>query len=436
MRSMREPVSAKGVAWPGPAGWARLSRRELIRLLGVGGGALAAAGPWAGPAIRQAWAQGVGNPMAPFQKYFVQDVSANFYALDATVLGADWWTFTTDVLPATRLFLRSRYKTPTVDKATWSLRVTGDAIARPLTLTYDDLNRMRSLTAVRYHECNGNGGIRGFGLVGQVEWHYVPIGEILDRVRPTTAAVQALFWSGVDGPDTGRPIDIAELRARHEVIGLAYGMNGKDLPSDHGGPVRALVPGWGGAASVKWLSEIRIAGHRFWTRMNAKEEALVGPPYPAPKPGPNDEFTMGVAASDVRGPMAARQKVKSHLNLPIALDKLPDVPPGYPLGRSARATLRAGQQTMTGAAYSPEGIQRVEYSADGGATWAPATLVGPTHREVAWVRFRFSWNAVPGDYTLMTRATDRQGNVQPARITPNQFDLLDNSIARFEVRVA
>lgn len=110
---------------------------------------------------------------------------------------------------------------------------------------------MRSLTAVRYHECNGNGGIRGFGLVGQVEWQYVPIGEILSRVRPKSNAVQALFWSGLDGPDTGRPIDLAELRDRPEVIGLAYGMNGKDLPADHGGPVRAIVPGWGGSASIK-----------------------------------------------------------------------------------------------------------------------------------------------------------------------------------------
>ena len=436
MNSMPESQPAKGMGWTRSTGWPRLSRRELIRLLAAGGGALAAAGSWAGPAMRQAWAQGTGNPMTPFQKYFVQDVSANFYALDATVLGANWWTFRTDVLPATRLFLRSRYKTPMVDKATWALRVTGDAIARPLTLTYNDLTRMRSITAVRYHECNGNGGIRGFGLVGQVEWHYVPIGEILKRVRPTAAAVQALFWSGVDGPDTGRPIDVAELRARPEVIGLAYGMNRQDLPPDHGGPVRALVPGWGGAASVKWLTEIRIASHRFWTRMNAKEEALVGPTYPAPKPGPNDEFTIGVVASDIRGPMAARQKVKSHLNLPIALDKLPDVPPGYPLARGARATVRAGRQTLEGVAYSPEGIQKVEYSADGGATWASTTLIAPTSREVAWVRFRFSWNAAPGDYTLMTRATDRLGNVQPAGITPNQFDLLDNSVARFEVRVA
>lgn len=301
-------------------------------------------------------------------------------------------------------------------------------------LRYGDLTRMRSVTAVRYHECFGNAS-RTFGLVGQVEWHYVPISEILSRVRPKSNAVQALFWSGVDRPDTGRPIDFSELRARPEAIGIAYGLNGKDLPADHGGPVRAIVPGWGGTASIKWLTEIRIASHRFWTRMNTKEEALIGDTYPAEKPGPNDEFTMGVAATDVRGQPTKWQTTKSHLNIPVILNKLPQIPPGYPLQQGEQPTLKAGPQTMAGYAYSPMGIQKVDTSIDGGATWRPATVVGPTNREIAWVRFKFDWNATPGNHTLMTRATDKKGNVQPAEGPSNELHLLDNSIPRFEVRV-
>lgn len=436
MKSLRTPTSANGeAALRDLAREAGLSRREFIRLLSAGGAA-AVFGTSASSATRLAWAQGAASDlMATYQKNFVVDITKNFYGLAAVVQGSDWWKFTTDVIPSERLFIRNRYKTPIVDKTAWKLKVTGDAIERPMEFTYADLTKMRSLTAVRYHECNGNGGIRGFGLIGQVEWHYVPIGEILGRVRPKSNAVQALFWSGVDGPDTGRPIDVSELRARPEVIGIAYGMNGKDLPPDHGGPVRAIVPGWGGVASIKWLTEIRIASHRFWTRMNTKEEAMIGPTYPADKPGPNDEFTMGVAASDVRGQMTKWQTTKSHLNLPVMLDKLPDVPPGYPLQRGERPALKAGHQTMTGYAYSPVGIQKVDYSVDGGTTWRQAALAGPTNRAIAWVRFKFAWNATPGDHTLMTRATDRKGNVQPREVPSSEAHLLDNGIPRFEVRV-
>ena len=436
MKSLREPTSANGeeALWD-LAREAGLSRREFIRLLSTAG-ALAVFGASAGSAARLAWAQSpASDAIAIYQKTFVKDITKNFYGLSATVLGSHWWKFATDVIPSERLFLRSRYKTPIVDKATWKLKVTGDAIEHPMEFTYGDLTKMRSLTAVYTHECNGNGGIRGFGLVGLVEWHYVPIGEILSRVRPKSDAVQALFWSGLDGPDTGRPIDLSELRARPEEIGIAYGLNGEDLPPDHGGPVRAIVPGWGGTASIKWLTEIRIASHRFWTRMNTKEEALIGPDYPADTPGPNDEFTMGVAASDVRGQSTTWQTTKSHLNVPVVLDKLPRIPPGYPLQQGERPTLKAGRQTLTGFAYSPMGIQKVDYSIDGGATWRQATLVGPTNREIAWVRFQFDWNATPGDRTLMTRATDKKGNVQPAQVSSNELHLLDNSIPRFEVRV-
>lgn len=412
-----------------------LTRREIVRLLSSSG-ALAALGASIGLGPRQVWGQGTPDDrMAIAQKTFVKEVTKNFYALAATVVGSHWWKFTTDIVSSERLFLRSRYKTPTIDKSAWKLTVTGDAIERPIVLTYDDLVKMRSLTAVRYHECNGNGGIRGFGLVGQVEWQYVPIGEILSRVRPKSNAVQALFWSGLDGPDTGRPIDLAELSDRPEVIGLAYGMNGKDLPADHGGPVRAIVPGWGGSASIKWLTEIRITSHRFWTRMNTKEEALIGAAYPAENPGPNDEFTMGVAASDVRGQSANWQTTKSHLNLPVILDKLPRIPPGYPLQQGARPTLNAGRRMMSGYAYSPMGIQKVEYSADIGATWSQAVLVRPTNRPAAWTRFRFEWNATRGDHTLMTRATDTKGVVQPNEAPLNELRLQDNSIPRFDVRV-
>jgi sulfane dehydrogenase subunit SoxC len=127
-------------------------------------------------------------------------------------------------------------------------------------------------------ECHGNGrnlfweqenmmdvggGSWGLGAVGQAEWKYVPMSVIFDLVGLKDDAVEALFHSGVDGEDMRRPMPVADILERPDDIGLAYKINGIDLPSDHGFPVRALVPGWGGTASIKWLREIRIEPHRF-----------------------------------------------------------------------------------------------------------------------------------------------------------------------------
>ena len=449
MRNLRErDLVEREKALRDMARKAGMNRREFIRLLGLGG-SLAVFGASSSSVARLAWAQTTVD-LTQYQKNFVKDTTVNFHHPFFTEAATHWWKIDTYITPWERLFIRSRYKTPIVDKMTWKLKLTGDAIERPMELTYDDLTKMRSLTAVRMHECFGNartlfweqedlkvmGGNWGFGDVGQVEWHYVPISEILDRVRPKSNAVQALFWSGVDGPDTGRPVDLSELRARPEIIGIAYGLNGKDLPPDHGGPVRAIVPGWGGAGSVKWLTEIRIASHRFWTRMHTKEEAIIGDPaVPADKPGPNDEFTMGVAPTDVRGHTGMWQTHKSHLNIPLRLVKSPEIPPGYPLQRDEWPTLKAGPQTIMGYAYGLNGIQKVDYSVDGGATWHQATLIDPA-REIAWVRFKFNWNPTPGDHTLMTRATDKKGNVQPKTFPFNELGIRNNMMPRFEVRVA
>ena len=70
----------------------------------------------------------------------------------------------------------------------------------------------------------------------------MPIAEILKLVKPKKEALQLLFWSGVDGPDTGRPIAMEKIVKRSDVIGLVFGLKGLPLPPDQGGPVRALVP--------------------------------------------------------------------------------------------------------------------------------------------------------------------------------------------------
>ena len=327
--------------------------------------------------------------------------------------------------------------------------MSGDAIEKELTLSFDELRALPTRTAPRVLECFGNGrtvnreqlgyevegGNWGFSAFSQGEWDYVPIREILDRVQPTSEAVQLLFWSGVDGPDTGRPIAMEAVLERPDDIGLAFGLNGLiPLPADHGGPVRALVPGWGGAASVKWLTEIRIASHRFWTRMHTREEALIGPQWPREQFDENADEFLGATPEDIQGQGGTWQNTKSFLAFPYTYEV--SEPPGrYILAKGEVPKLPAGQHTMRGYANSPVGIGKVEYSVDDGNTWQEATLVEPTDLPYSRIRFEFPWEATSGTHVLATRATDKEGNVQPERVPRNQLGILCNAIPKFRVEV-
>src|SRR5918992_654116 len=350
-----------------------LTRRDVV----LAGGA--AAGFGIGRASDDNGATGAGQDTGETQqvaKVFAKPEGTTLKVF-GTELGTPWYEQTPFVTPHELFFVRNRYPSPAVDPNTWTLEVKGDA---------------------------------------------------------TEEAVQLLFWSGVDGPDTGRPIAMEAVLERPDEIGLAFGLNGLiPLPADHGGPVRALVPGWGGAASVKWLTEIRISSHRFWTRMHTREEALIGPQWPREEFDENEDEFLGAAPEDIQGEGGTWQNTKSFLAFPYAY-KLSEPPGRYILAQGDVPTLPAGQHTMRGYANSPFGIAKVEYSVDDGP-WQEATLVEPTGLPYSRVRFEFPWDATQGTHVLATRATDKEGNVQPERVPRNQLGILCNAIAKFEVEV-
>jgi sulfane dehydrogenase subunit SoxC len=434
-----------------PADKNGMTRRQVV----IGGGALAAGlagGAAAGFGIARATedeeAAATTATTGQAAQVFAKEEGTTLKVF-GTELGTPWYDQTPQVTPHELFFVRNRYASPKVDPDTWELEVSGDAIESPLTISYDELRAMPSRAQPRVLECFGNGrtvnreqlgydvegGNWGFSAFSQGEWDYVPIKEILDRVRPTSEARQLLFWSGVDGPDTGRPMPMEAVLARPEEIGLAFGLNGLiPLPADHGGPVRALVPGWGGAASVKWLTEIRISSHRFWTRMHTREEALIGENWPREEFDEDADEFLGATPEDIEGQTATWQNTKSFLVLPYTYER--SEPPGrYILAQGEVPKLTAGQRTMRGYANSPFGIAKVEYSVDGGETWREARLIEPTNLPYSRVRFEFPWNATAGMHVLATRATDKRGNVQPERVPLNKLGILCNAIAKFKVEV-
>jgi sulfane dehydrogenase subunit SoxC len=272
------------------------------------------------------------------------------------------------------------------------------------------------------------------GAVGQAEWQYVPMSEIFARVGVKPDAKTVLFWSGVDGNDMGRPMPYADVVALQHDMGVCFAMNGNPLTPDHGAPVRVVVPGWGGTASIKWLTEIRITDRRVWCRLNTRGEVFIGPDYPRPEFSADDEF-IGVTADDIKGPMVTWMPPKSLITIPLVLEKSPSVPPNYPLKRGELPRLSAGQQLLRGYAWAPQhGVRSVEVRIDGGA-WQQATIRPPNLGKYTWVRFDIPWNATPGQHVIETRTTDNSGTTQPEKVPMNILGMANWAIPKFRVEV-
>ncbi len=296
-------------------------------------------------------------------------------------------------MPNSFFFVRDHTATPfpAVDVKTWTLSVSGDGIATPLTLSYDDLLAMPQTTVTRYVECAGNGrsffasllnnpaqgGPWHLGAYGVADWTGVRLSDILTKAGIKSNALDVMPW-GFDSLQVRRPMSVSKAMEQDTIV--AYMMNGDILPVDHGFPARVLTPGWVGVSNIKWVNKITVSTTPQTSDFNTKLYIMVGPDYPAQTPA--------------LGPPVNDQIMKSALCLPFP------------------ATLNAGQQKVVGYAWSPFGkIAKVDVSLDGGATFKPATLSGP-NIERAGSRFEFSFTASPGSMTITPRASDDQGNVQ------------------------
>jgi sulfane dehydrogenase subunit SoxC len=452
-RRAQEDAIVREVLRKGP----HLDRRRFFVSAGI---FAAAAGAPAG-AIAQT-APGTPPPATPAApaappRTILRKPDNRLLNIGATVRSGRYWDFTTWMTPVEEFYIRNHYPTPVAPdkpelvRETWKLRVHGDSVQNPLEITYNDLLKMPARTIIANMQCHGNcrnlfwevqgytgqqvsGGSWVMGAIGLAEWRYVPLSHIIDRAGLKPDARTALFWSGVDGGDMGRPMPVSEILARSDDIGICYQMNANDLTPDHGAPVRLVVPGWGGTASIKWLTEMRVTNKRVWCRLNTKGEVYIGDAYPRPEFSQDDEF-IGVTAEDIKGPMVTWMPAQSTLTVPLVLEKTPTVPANYPLKKGELPTLSAGLQTMRGYAWGPQhGVRDVEYRVDGGP-WQPARILPPNLGRYVWVRFEFPWNAAAGEHTIETRTTDNSGHVQPATQPPNLFGMANGTIPRFRIRV-
>jgi DMSO/TMAO reductase YedYZ molybdopterin-dependent catalytic subunit len=190
---------------------------------------------------------------------------------------------------------------------------------------------------------------------------------------------------------------------------IATHMNGSPLPKHHGFPARGLVPGWIGAASCKWLTEIKVLEAEFIGNFMSPGYRLPNQPV---KPGETvkPEDTHPVTALNVKSVIS---------------------------GPTDGASVKAGKVAVHGTAWAGEAdVTKVEVSTDGGSTWNPAKL-GHEQGRYAWRLWSYDWRpAKAGDYTILSRATDNQGRIQPAAAVWNPSGYLYNAIDQVKIHVA
>jgi DMSO/TMAO reductase YedYZ molybdopterin-dependent catalytic subunit len=202
-------------------------------------------------------------------------------------------------------------------------------------------------------------------------WQGIPLRDLLQASRPLASALE-VFIFGVDGyTDT-----FSFEKAMEPTTIVAFAMNGDPLPQRHGYPARIVVPGLFGEKNVKWVTRIEVIDH------DAKgfyEQQGWGPNFVIP------------TRSDIFSPRWVRRRDDRFVE-PIAVRQ---------------------EAKIRGRAFAGDrGVARVEFSSDGGETWRDAHLDYPgTH--LTWTFWSAAWRPdAPGEYTLVSRATDGTGAAQ------------------------
>jgi DMSO/TMAO reductase YedYZ molybdopterin-dependent catalytic subunit len=319
------------------------------------------------------------------------------------------------VTPIGLHYLLIHFDVPVVEPETWRLTVRGE---RELSLGLEELRARPAAELTVTMECAGNGRARLeprplsqpwlLEAVGTARWRGTPLRPLLEEAG-LGGGVEVLF-TGLDrGIDGGieqlyqRALPLGEA-LRDEVL-LAYEMNGMPLPPQHGFPLRLVVPGWYGMASVKWLERIELLEEPFDGYQQAWAYRLR-------------------QAEDEAGEPLTRMRPRSLL-----------VPPGIPDFLTRERTLAAGEVVLEGRAWSGLApVESVEVSTNAGATWAHAELE-PAGERWAWRGWRFGWNAEPGEHVLCSRARDEEGNEQPLEPPWNLGGYANNAVQTVRVTV-
>jgi len=255
---------------------------------------------------------------------------------------------------------------PSLSFDTWSLKV-GGKVNKPLVLNKDSLMRLPKKEQYATLECVSNTINPPAALIGNAKWTGVGLAALLNEAVVSPDAKYVVFRCA-DGYSVGIPLD----RAMQPGAMLAYMMDDQLLPTEHGFPLRVIVPGIYGMMNAKWITEIEVVDHvylGYWQERGWSNDAKI--------------------------------KTTSIIYYPADAAEINGITP------------------IAGVAFAGDrGISKVEVSVDGGNTWSEAALKKPVS-PYSWVLWAYKWTPTSkGAYTILARAYDGTGKIQDAKISP------------------
>jgi DMSO/TMAO reductase YedYZ molybdopterin-dependent catalytic subunit len=312
-------------------------------------------------------------------------------------------------------YVRNHFSIPVLDEKSWQLRI-GGAVEHPREFSLAEVRGLGTRSQVISLECAGNGRTSmdprpkgtpwGYGAVSVIELTGTTLSNLLETVGLQKSVVELSFHGADEGEvEPGRsvsygrslPLDVA----LHPDTMLVWAMNGETLTPEHGYPLRLHVPGWCGMAVVKWLSEIRALAEPF--------EGFFQ----------NEHYVYRGEAGTAEAEPVHEMRVRSLITSPQEDETLP-----------------FGMIDIMGVAWSGNvEITQVEVSTDGGVKWEPAGLSSPESKFAPSV-WTHPWTPEEsGTYTLLSRATDSAGDIQPLEQRWNQGGYGNNGVQAVKVEI-
>lgn len=305
-----------------------------------------------------------------------------------------WEQLTSWITPNVQAFSVSHYGQPPVETDAWSLEI-GGLIKRPKTFSLSEIKSRRRKSIIATLECSGNSSNPGFmGAIANIRWTGTPLAPLLTECGVDKRGIEVVFFGADEKVEKIREQDYSQNFARslalrnalNDEVLLAYEMNGQPLPKEHGAPLRLIVPGWFGIAWVKWLTRVEVLDRRYMSKYMAREYVTI---RGEEKDGRTIWRETSVGPIDVKSIVAR-------------------------VVRRADANLR-----VSGAAWTDgTPLAKVELKIDDG-NWITVQLDKRQRAKYAWTFWSHDWQKPePGDHTLVSRAIDAEGRVQPPADDP------------------
>jgi DMSO/TMAO reductase YedYZ molybdopterin-dependent catalytic subunit len=322
--------------------------------------------------------------------------------------------------PREQFFTTQHFMKPEIDAAKYKLKFSG-MVNKPAEFTLADLKAMKSVELINGFECSGNSprAIQGLSSCGRFTG--VRLSAVLKQLGVNPKAREVVFFGSDRGSadvafrqqtykldqQFGRSVTL-EHAMKPEPL-LAYAMNGEPLTLNQGFPVRIIMPGWYGVANVKWLAEVHLQEDRYLGNYQARWYRTIR--------------GVGGTGEDSDPQTQWVETEVTHMQL-----------------KSVIARVRKsgnGHQVLGFVLNDGTPLKSVEVQIDNGP-WQKATL-DSANSQFSWKLFTYRWEgALPGPHTLVSRATDVNGLVQPtvAELSRKKTFLEDNSQFPRKVMIA